>query len=86
MLWNSLEAPDDGISNEYPQHTFLWRNKKNVLSGYPCLIWSYRQVNILLSFLQKNQTFCRQEVAFLVFDSFQNEVRTKRLNNGTSHH
>ena len=24
----SLEAPPHGASNEYPQHIFLWRNKK----------------------------------------------------------
>ena len=26
MLWYSLEAPRLGISNEYPQHMFLWKN------------------------------------------------------------
>ena len=26
----SLEAPHWGASNEYPQHMFLWRNKKNI--------------------------------------------------------
>ena len=26
----SLEAPQWGASNEYPQHMFLWRNKKNI--------------------------------------------------------
>ena len=26
----SLEAPQRGTSNEYPQHIFLWRNKKNI--------------------------------------------------------
>ena len=26
----SLEAPWRGTSNEYPQHMFLWRNKKNI--------------------------------------------------------
>ena len=35
MLWvlirsASLEAPQRGASNEYPQHMFLWRNKKNI--------------------------------------------------------
>ena len=29
MLWYSLEVPHWDISNEYPQHIFLWRNKKN---------------------------------------------------------
>ena len=28
MLWYSLEAPQRGASNEYPQHMFSWRNKK----------------------------------------------------------
>ena len=27
----SLEAPCRGASNEYPQHMFLWRNKKNIM-------------------------------------------------------
>ena len=26
MLWNSLEVPQWGTSNEFPQHTFLWLN------------------------------------------------------------
>ena len=26
----SLEAPQPGTSNEYPQHMFLWRNKKTI--------------------------------------------------------
>ena len=27
--WYSLEAPSQGTCSEYPQHMFLWRNKKN---------------------------------------------------------
>ena len=27
----SLEAPHWGTSNEYPQHMFSWRNKKNIM-------------------------------------------------------
>ena len=30
MLWYLLEAPQWGASNEYPQHMFSWRNKKNI--------------------------------------------------------
>ena len=30
MLWYSLEAPRRGASNEYPQHMFSLRNKKNI--------------------------------------------------------
>ena len=40
MLWYSLEAPWQGASNEYPQHMFLWRNKKNIM-WIPPLICSY---------------------------------------------
>ena len=36
----SLEAPHQGTSNEYPQHMFLWRNKKNIM-WIPPLICSY---------------------------------------------
>ena len=32
MLWVliTVEVPQGGSSNEYPQHMFLWRNKKNI--------------------------------------------------------
>ena len=40
MLWYSLEAPLQGASNKYPQHIFLWRNKKNIFMLAPP-IWSY---------------------------------------------
>ena len=30
MLWYSLEAPRRGASNEYPQHIFSGRIKKNI--------------------------------------------------------
>ena len=30
MLWYSLEVPQWGTSNEYPQHMFSSRNKKNI--------------------------------------------------------
>ena len=36
---NILEAPWQGASNEYPQHMFSWRNKKNTMR-IPSLIWS----------------------------------------------
>ena len=36
----SLEVPRWGASNEYPQHMFLWRNKKNIM-WIPRLICSY---------------------------------------------
>ena len=30
MLWYSIEVPCSGTSNEYQQHNFSWRNKKNI--------------------------------------------------------
>ena len=34
MFGYSLEAPRRGASNEYPQHMFVWRNKKNLSHSY----------------------------------------------------
>ena len=31
MLWTALEMPWRGASNEYTQHLFSWRNKKNTI-------------------------------------------------------
>ena len=51
----SLEAPQWGTSNEYPQHMFLWRNKRNIFQipppplfaamcwyvwGWWCVVWA----------------------------------------------
>ena len=38
--WYSLEAPNGGASNEYPQYMFLWRNKKN---GHALLISTHNR-------------------------------------------
>ena len=40
----SLEMPHRGISNEYPQHMFLWRNKKNIYLDVH-LIWIYEMTD-----------------------------------------
>ena len=42
MCGYSLEEPHWGSSNEYPQHMFLSRNKKNIGNFYwkHCLIWN----------------------------------------------
>ena len=37
-LWYSLEASQWGTSNEYPQHMFSWRNKKNNYQTIP--LWN----------------------------------------------
>ena len=42
MLWYSLEASRQGTSNEYQQHMFSLRNKKNIhtfwLKKVPCQV------------------------------------------------
>ena len=60
----SLEVPQRGTSNEYPQHIcLLWRNKKNILFFFfllvekRCHIWSYALV-IIIRRLSK-LTFCK---------------------------
>ena len=40
MVWYSLEMPHWGTSNEYPQHMFPCKNKKNIMKLSP-FIWSY---------------------------------------------
>ena len=37
MLWYSLEAPRRGVSNEYHNIFFSYRNNKKILCGYPLL-------------------------------------------------
>ena len=46
MLWYALEAPCQGASNEYPQHMFSRRNKKDIM-WIPPLICSYDNFDIL---------------------------------------
>ena len=59
----SLEAPHQGISNEYPQHMFLWRNLGPVVQSVVSLTSSLRVIsltvltdsiyNILIFFAEK---------------------------------
>ena len=51
MLWYSLEAPCRGASNEYPQHMFSWRNKKNIIWISP-LICSYGTEKLFPKFFE----------------------------------
>ena len=47
MLWYSFEAPQQGMSNEFPQHMFSQRN----IMWIPSLICSYETIipaNILV--------------------------------------
>ena len=46
----SLEVPQQGTSNEYPQQTFLWRNKKNIMWISP-LIWRCGTWQLTIYFL-----------------------------------
>ena len=55
----SLEAPHRGASNEYPQHTFSWRNKKNIYR-IPSLIWTYAE-----ALLSTNNIYFQREIFIL---------------------
>ena len=56
MLWFSIEAPQRGTSNEYPQHMFLWRSKKNIMwipafiPSYANAGWKSCRLSILMSY------------------------------------
>ena len=51
MLWYSLEAPRRGASNEYQQHIFSCRNKKNMYSG-TWMIQNPRDQTVLFKLLR----------------------------------
>ena len=38
MLWYSLEVPQQGASDEYPQRRFSWRDKKNIFLILPFIL------------------------------------------------
>ena len=57
MLWYSLEAPHRGASNEYPQHMFSLRNKKNIM-WIPPLICSYASSRIWTEYLMSQRPEC----------------------------
>ena len=86
MLWYSLEVPRWGASNEYPQHMFSRRNKKNIIWISP-LICSYVKSNII--------TYVRyacipkmsqpiQDIPFFFFFSFFEEIWVDILRAGES--
>ena len=61
----SLEAPRRGASNEYPQHMFSWRNKKNIV-WIPPLICSY-VIRIIFSNIKKLGIFGYWKCALWLF-------------------
>ena len=65
----SLEAPRWGASNEYPQHMFSLRNKKNIM-WIPPLICSYEllaDLNVCLACMSKGTYF--DMVTHILFNS-----------------
>ena len=61
MLGYSLEAPRRGASNEYPQHMFLWRNKRTIFL-LPPLIWEYRDCTNIIHLDTVRSSFGSLEV------------------------
>ena len=84
MLWYSLEVPHQDTSNEYPQHMFLWRNKKNIFL-IPCFIQSYDKISAELfkgewihlkdfaAILQRETTFAGQQNPPLYWKLYRSE-------------
>ena len=65
----SLEAPcgGGGTSNEYPQHMFSWRNKKNIFQILPFIQTYGLPDNLsLLLFVFSNEPTTK-EITFKVF-------------------
>ena len=56
-----LEAPQRGASNEYPQHMFPWKNKKNI-NIFPLKKMSYLELLIVLPAVYHEQVAARLEV------------------------
>ena len=48
----SLEVPHWGTSNEYPQHMFSWRNKKNIWIPLLCVVM------VMLLQIWRNSCWC----------------------------
>ena len=76
----SLEVPQRGTSNEYPQHTFSWRNKKNintVLSeNAPYLdVWRWlheiKVLIIVIFFSSRKYDSTIENVLFKMFEDFR---------------
>ena len=63
----SLDAPCRGTSNEYPQHMFSWRNKKNIYR-IPSLIQTYAVTSFYLELCLQIMSFIcdSHKVDFLV--------------------
>ena len=67
----SLEVPWQGTSNEYPQHMFLWRNKKNIRTfwqNYHQIFVLNKSSEILLLYVVYNQHAMVKRNLMLNFD------------------
>ena len=61
----SLEAPCRGTSNEYPQHAFSWRNKKNI-NRFGLIKSSYQELwSQVLALLPNAEHQVKEEIPIL---------------------
>ena len=76
----SLEVPHGGASNEYPQHIFSWRNKKNIIdleqwisasNEYPQHIFSWRNKKNIIDLEQWISTWKRDKLRVNIFSISQ---------------
>ena len=82
----SLEVPQWGTSNEYPQHMFSWKNKKNVstfrLEKGACLeLCPYLGLSLsVLCFMENRHTFRGDNsVKIVFFPSERGLLKYKRI-------
>ena len=66
MLWVLIRSASTGGSNEYPQHMFSWRNKKNIM-WIPPLICSYVVSDADMVFTSSSTLFnCQSQLYHLL--------------------
>ena len=86
MLWYSLEAPLRGASNEYPQHIFSWRNKKNIFLICPfskSYVILYSKKFLMPKLIFYSLVFCSTGLEYLL--SAGNRLSRRDLTNAVRH-
>ena len=60
----SMVVPRQGVSNEFPQHMFTWRNKKNISSFW---LKKVPHVELILESLEKSSDPSRKKKCLRIF-------------------
>ena len=85
----SLEVPPWGTSNEYPQHMFLWRNKKFIQKDTPhicsCLFSQEQQIYVTICLFSCKPIPFLKGIYKSSFDRAYHESVSVSLNNSWYH-